>query len=322
MTVNLVWLVLGLVALYYGAEWLVGGSARLARAAGITPLVIGLTVVAIGTSAPELAVSLVAALDGNSDVALGNVVGSNIANLGLILGLSAMVQPLPVDLRLIKRDLPAMVLAAIALTLLAIDDDISRLDGLFLLLGLGVYSVIMLRAARSDPVPVLQELEVFPVRAEPPVRVTRDVALVLIGLALLVAGGKLLVTAAIFFARLMGVSDLVIGLTVVAIGTSLPELATSILAVARGHTDIAIGNVVGSNIMNILCILGVTATVRPLRADPGMIAFEMPIMIGISLLLVPLALRHLRIERWEGAVLLVSYLGFVVLLLQRSSGTG
>ncbi|HSL72553.1 MAG TPA: calcium/sodium antiporter [Longimicrobiales bacterium] len=322
MTVNLVWLVLGLVALYYGAEWLVGGSARLARAAGITPLVIGLTVVAIGTSAPELAVSLVAALDGNSDVALGNVVGSNIANLGLILGLSAMVQPLPVDLRLIKRDLPAMVLAAIALTLLAIDDDISRLDGLFLLLGLGVYSVIMLRAARSDPVPVLQELEVFPVQAEPPVRVARDIALVLIGLALLVAGGKLLVTAAIFFARLMGVSDLVIGLTVVAIGTSLPELATSILAVARGHTDIAIGNVVGSNIMNILCILGVTATVRPLRADPGMIAFEMPIMIGISLLLVPLALRHLRIERWEGAVLLVSYLGFVVLLLQRSSGTG
>ncbi len=309
---------LGLVGLYFGAEWLVRGAARLARSLGISALIVGLTVVAFGTSAPELLVSLLAAFREQPGVAVGNVVGSNIANIALILGISALICPMRAESKLILREMPIMVAASLALALFGYDGAFSRGEGVVLLAGLMAYLWLMVAVSKRASSRVVAEFTEFQERErQAPHGESRltDVGLVLIGLAVLAGGAHLLVTAAVYFARALGVSDLMIGLTVVAIGTSLPELATSVVAAWRREADIALGNIVGSNIFNVLAILGTTALLHPLVVEREMYGLEIPVMMALSLLLPLFGWTQLRVDRWEGAVLLSVYVGFTAWLI-------
>ncbi len=312
---------LGLLALYFGAEWLVKGAARLARSLGVSPLVVGLTVVAFGTSAPELVVSSVAAARAQTDVAIGNVVGSNIANIALILGLAALVTPLRVEMRLITREMPFMIGASVLLPLLALDGGVSRVDAAILLVGFAAYLLFVMRAAREEPPQSSSEYDEFEsARGMATARANRlrDAALATIGLGVLLVGAHLLVESAVFFARKVGLSELVIGMTIVAVGTSLPELATSAIASYRKQADIAVGNIVGSNIFNILAILGIAGLVRPLPLPSSVLGFELPVMIALALALPVIARTGMRIGRLEGFVLLVAYVAFTIALLARA----
>ncbi len=314
--------VLGLVGLYFGAEWLVRGASRLARSIGVSALVIGLTVVAFGTSAPELVVSVLAATSGQPDVALGNVVGSNIANVAVILGLTALVCPIGIQRQLVRREIPFMIVVSIALVVFAVDGTLSRFDGGILLAGGAGYVARTVRLSREQPPVVAAEYDEL-VRAEHLDVVsgsrTREVLRLLFGIVVLVAAARLLVVSAVFFARSLGISELVIGLTIVAIGTSLPELATSLSAAHRKETDIAAGNVVGSNIFNILAILGVAALVHPIAVHPAALREDVPVMVGISVLLLPLAWNRERLGRREGALLVATYVLFAVFLFSRAA---
>jgi cation:H+ antiporter len=313
----------GIVILYFGAEWLVRGAARLARSFGMSALVVGLTVVAIGTSMPELVVSILAVMRGQVDMTVGNVVGSNISNIALILGISALIYPITVRAKLLSRGIPLMIGASFALTFLVLNGSIGRSGGLLLVVGLIAYFVYLLRS-KDDELPEVEEeydrnqqyRECCP-REESRLW---NAGLVATGLVLLTVGAHLLVGAATVFARMIGLSDLVVGLTVVAVGTSLPELATSVLAAIRKEGDIAVGNAVGSNVLNILGVLGPTAILQPLAIAPSLLRFELPVMLLASLLLLPLARSRLRLERWEGGVLVAGYAAFIVVLLVRSAG--
>jgi len=320
MLLQTIFLIIGLAGLIYGAEWLVTGSANLARRLGVSQMVIGLTVVAIGTSTPELAVSVIAALAGRTDVAVGNIVGSNIANLGLILGMTAVVRAIPIQRNTITKDIPVMIAAAIAAAFFARDGMIGRLDAALLLAGCAAYLGLLLRAEMQSPAVSGEEIQVFdPPQDRPRMVLATDLLRCAGGIITLVVGARLLVASATFFARSLGLSDLVIGLTVVAIGTSLPELATSFMAARRGHSDLALGNVIGSNVLNLLLIMGLTAAIHPLPASSGMLAFEIPVMVVISIALLPLALRGRRIFRSEGVLLLIGYLVFLLILFQRGA---
>ena len=311
----------GLVALYFGAEWLVRGAARLARTLGISALVIGLTIVAFGTSAPELVVTTLAALRGQPDVAVGNVVGSNIVNIAVILGLSAAVSAVRVQPGIIVREMPIMIASAIALVALGADGTIGRLDAGLLFAAFLAFLMYMLTIARrGEPTPTLEtEFEEFeqehgmvptsPNRA-------RDLLFIAIGLVGLVVGAELLVRSAVSFARAAGLSEIVIGLTIVSIGTSLPELATSIVAALHKEADIAVGNVVGSNIFNVLAVLGIAPLIHPIAVDRSLYAFEMWVMLGLSLALPVLARTGMRIARIEGMLLLAGYVAFVWVLVR------
>ncbi|HET9440939.1 MAG TPA: calcium/sodium antiporter [Longimicrobiales bacterium] len=316
MLLLIVQFILGLVGLVLGAEWLVRGSASIASAAGVRPLVIGLTIVALGTSSPELAVSVLAALEERPDVAIGNIVGSNIANLGLILGITAMIKPLAMQRIVVLREIPVMIAAALLASLIAFDGIISRWNGLVLLACFAAYTAMMLRTARVLPEIPLAEA-VPHASGRPPM--IKHAALAIAGLVTLVLGGRFLVNAAVAAASAMGVSELVIGLTVVAVGTSLPELATSVLAAWRGHSDLAVGNIIGSNILNIFLILGTTAVIHPVAARPEIFNLEIPIMVGFSVALLPLVYRGMRLVRWQGVILLSAYLVFVMFLIGRGT---
>lgn len=310
----------GLVCLVAGAELLVRGAASIATRLGIAPIIIGLTVVAFGTSAPELAVSVSAGLSGNGDVALGNVVGSNIVNTLLILGGSAVVSSLVVTQRIIRLDIPLLIGASVLALLLSLDNEIGRIDGLVLFVGIVAYTGWLIRAARRERTDVVaeydeavEELEVEVIDKPLPVQV----GLVVVGLAILVAGSQLLVASATDIAESLGVSDLVIGLTVVAVGTSLPELATSLLAAYRGQRDIAVGNVVGSNLFNLMGVLGLTGLVSP---DPIPVAdsslqVDLPVMLAATVVLVPMIWTGFTIRRWEGLVLVAFYALYVTFLV-------
>jgi cation:H+ antiporter len=298
--------------LYVGAEGLVRGSAALALRLGLTPLVVGLTVVAFGTSSPELVVSVQASLNGNGAIALGNVIGSNICNVALILGLSAVIRPLNVHVQLLRLDLPLMLLASVLLALLLLDGGLGRPEGLLLTASLVLYTAFNIWKARREHTAVQQEFaEVIPpVRAQP----WRDVLFIIGGISLLVGGAHLLVKGAVIIAEGLGLSQAVIGLTIIAVGTSLPELATSLVAAARGEGDIAIGNVVGSNVFNILAILGLAALLHPLYAQEiGLI--DLGVMTAFALLMLPLMRSGFRLTRWEGALLLGLYVAYLVYLL-------
>lgn len=299
-----------------GAEWLVRGAASIASAAGVRPLVIGLTIVALGTSSPELAVSVLASLQSRGDVAIGNIVGSNIANLGLILGVTALIQPLFLERTVIVREIPIMIAAALIASIMAYDGVISRLDGLTLLGCFVAYNALMLRTARELP-PISLEAAVPGASARP--HLLKHLGIMIAGLVVLVVAGRLLVNSAVAFASAMGVSDLVIGMTVVAVGTSLPELATSTLAAWRGHADLAVGNVIGSNILNIFAILGTTSLIRPLGARPEIFNLEIPMMIAFSVGLLVLAYRGMKLVRWEGAILVAAYGVFLAVMVNRGS---
>ena len=299
---DIVFIVLGVALLYFGGNLLVDNASLLARRWGVSSLVIGLTVVALGTSAPELAASVTAALSGVPELALGNVIGSNIANLALILGVTALIYPLQTQKPFLRRELPVMIAAAALLPLLLLDGTLSRADGGLLLVGLGGYLWALL--SRRDPAGA----EAVEVGSRPSWAGTLGA---LLGLSLLVGGAQLLVSGATSLARSFGVPELVIGLTLVAIGTSLPELATAGVAAFRRESDIALGNVVGSNIFNVLFILGVTALVRPIHIAYRAVALNLWLMVGLSLLLLPLLLTGLRLGRREGGLLLALYLFYV-----------
>lgn len=307
-------IIVGIILLYFGAESLVRGSAKLAHKYGIPPLIVGLTIVAFGTSAPELTVSLSAAFKGASDVALGNVVGSNIFNIAFILGLAAVICPIKVHLDLIRQEIPIMIgvsLIAFALMLL---HQIPRAAGILLFTGLCLYTAFSIRAAKQQPA-----TEAFAAPPAPQAPTWLLIASIVAGLGLLVLGSTLFVNGAIALARSMGISEAVIGLTIVAAGTSLPELATSVVAALKKESDVAIGNIVGSNIFNILCILGLTATVLPI--ETGVIGLRDGLfMLGLSLLLLPLALSQRSISRGEGLLFLSIY-GLYLYLLWPAAGS-
>jgi cation:H+ antiporter len=313
--------VLGITLLIVGADLLVRGAARLAAALGVSALVIGLTVVAYGTSAPEMAVSVGSALNGRSDIALGNVVGSNIVNVLVILGLSALITPLAVAQQLVRLDVPLMLAVSVATTLLAWDGWVSRADGGLLFAGALAYSALAVRLGRSESAVVeaeYRELEAALVGT--PRRSARavagDGARIVSGLVLLLLGAHWLVDSASAVARSLGVSELVIGLTIVALGTSLPEVATSVVAAWRGERDIAVGNVVGSNIFNLLAVLGTTAVVSPVgvAVSPVALRVDLPVMIVVAAACLPVVASGRRIDRWEGLLLLTGYALYVTYL--------
>lgn len=307
----------GIAVLYFGAEWMVRGAARLAGSLGVSPIVVGLTIVSFGTSAPELVVSTVAALGGDTDLAVGNVIGSNLANIGLILGLSAMVRPLVVQARIVWREAPIMLLVTAALFALVWDLSLGRLDGALLLVALVGYVLFVFRSVECEPPEVLGEYAEFIEASSNSTRRVRgaDVLLVLLGTGCLVLGGYCIVEGAVQVASALGIPQVVIGLTVVAVGTSLPELATSVVAAARGEADIAVGNVIGSNIFNIAAILGVAALLTPLPIPQTALSRELPVLMAMSVLLLPLLRVGWRISRWEGAILLAGYVAAGVYLL-------
>lgn len=316
---DLLQLASGLVLLLLGGYVLVRGASALAASFGVSPIVIGLTVVAFGTSAPELAVNSTAGAKGLTGISFGNVIGSNLANLGLILGISALLRPLAIEGRIVVREIPMMLLATAAVLVLGIDPGLrpvggvyERADGIMLLLVFCVflYTAVgdVVRQRLSDPV-VEQARDAVPV-VEPKPRRALNIMLVLLGLVGLYLGGELTVASASSLARAAGLSDVVIGLTVVAIGTSLPELVTSLIAAMKGQVDIAIGNVVGSNIFNLLLILGVTSTLSPVPVPQGGM-YDLLFLLLLSALLLPLAVTHQRrIVRWEGAVFLLAWIGY------------
>jgi len=308
----------GFVVLVLGAELLIRGSSRLAAAAGMPSLVIGLTVVAFGTSAPELAVSLGSTLGGSPDIALGNVVGSNIFNVLLILGLSALIAPLTVSAQLVRFDVPVLIGVSLLVWLMALDHAIGRLEGAVLGLMLAIYLDVQIRMGRrSDG----REVPVVPA-ARGRAAFAANVLLIVAGLVLLVAGARWLLAGATGIARAAGVSELVIGLTIVAAGTSLPELATSVLAALRGERDIAVGNVIGSCMFNLLAVLGLSAALAPtgIRVAGAALAFDIPVMAAVALACLPVFFRRQLIARWEGGVFTLYYVAYALYLGLAASG--
>ena len=308
-------LLAGFAALYFGADWMVRGAARLEGSLGLSPIVIGLTVVSLGTSAPELVVGVLAAIQGSGDLAVGNVLGSNLANIGLILGATAIVSPLVVVERVVRREIPIMILLTLVLFPLILDHRVDRLDGAVLCLLLTTYLTYVFHQGKKAPPGLISQYSKL---AGEPRRVARNAALMDIGLLVvgvlgLVLGGKAIVESATYLARAFGVSEMSIGLSLVAVGTSLPELATSLMAAFRKHTDIAVGNVIGSNIFNITGVLGVAGFVEPISVAPGVLRVEYPavVILSFTVLLVPFLSRRqgrFQIRGLGGGILLGLYL--------------
>jgi cation:H+ antiporter len=321
MTTTLLLAAVGLALLVAGGGSLVRGASRVALGVGISPLVVGLTVVAYGTSAPEMAVSVGAALQGPSgaDLALGNVVGSNIFNVLFILGLSAVVAPLTVSQQLIRFDVPLMIGVSLLLALLALDGRVTRLDGALLFAGVVAYTAFAIRQSRRESKAVEDEYDQHFRRDTPGARAWAvNLGYIAAGLALLVVGSRWLVDGAVAVARTLGVDELVIGLTIVAAGTSLPEVATSVIATVHGERDIAVGNVVGSNIFNVLSVLGLTALVAPagVGVAASALTFDIPVMIAVAVACLPIFFTGHTIARWEGVLFLgyhVAYTTYLVL---------
>lgn len=324
---TLLWILLGIVggflALIFGGELLVRGASNLAAAARVSPLIIGLTVVAFGTSAPELAVSVQSCFIGKTDLAVGNAVGSNISNLLMILGAAALAAPLAVSLRLFQLDIPAMVAAAAMLWLFGRDGALDRVEGVIFVVTLVGYFIFTIRQGRRESAIAATETQIAEaeITYDPKTSTwgttAMDVLKLLAGLVLLVLGADWLVDACVSLAQGFGVSELVIGLTVVAIGTSLPELVTSLVASLRGQRDLAVGNVVGSNILNILLVLGLSAIVAPagVNVDAQSLRFDIPVMIAMSVAAIPVFFSGLGITRIEGTAMLLYYLAYLAYLV-------
>ncbi|MCK2095860.1 calcium/sodium antiporter [Thauera aromatica] len=308
--------VLGLVVLVAGAELLVRGASRLAVSFGVSPLVVGLTVVAFGTSAPEMAVSVGSALAGNPDLAIGNVVGSNIANILLILGISALITPLLVDEQIIRQEIPIMIGVSALLVVMALDGRLSLLESAILFGLVLAYTVFLVVQSRRASKGVQDEFETGIPTSTWDRHWSVQLALIAIGLALLVVGADWLVDAAVAFARAFGVSDLVIGLTIVAVGTSMPEIATSIVAALRGQRDIAVGNVVGSNVFNILAVLGAAgiASGAGLPVSEAARNFDLWVMLAVAFACLPIMITGREIARWEGGIFLGYYAAYTAWL--------
>lgn len=312
-------LLLGLILLVLGAELLVRGASRLALRFGISPLVIGLTVVAFGTSAPELAVSVQSGLAGQSGIAIGNIVGSNIFNILVVLGVSALITPLVVSQQLVRIDVPLMIGASMLLWIMAFDGRIGLIDGLLLTGGIVAYTVFAIQQGRKEsPMVQAEYTQAFGEGDTPRLgRLPIQIALIVSGLILLVLGAQWLVDSAVVIARALGVSEVIIGLTIVAAGTSLPELATSVVAAMRGERDIAVGNVIGSCLFNLLSIAGIAALVTPggIEVAASLLRFDIPVMAVVALACLPIFAAGHRVARWEGALFLTYYLAYVLYLI-------
>ena len=315
MLISWLFLILGLAILSFGAEFTVRGSGTLALKLGISPLVIGLTIVAFGTSAPELAVSIQSATNGNSSIALGNVVGSNIANIGLILGITAIICPISIDRQLIRKEIPLIIFCSLLMWGLLLDGTLAMLDGAILTVGIIMFLVYSYFQSKNDEpsIELLTANLLTKPSSERPKQLPVIVylGLIVLGTAMLVYGSTVFVQSAIDLARLFGMSEAVIGLTIVSIGTSVPELATALMAVYKQQGDIAVGNVIGSNLFNILAILGITALISPISSQ-GMVPLDFIVMIAFAAVMLPLAFTHLTICRREGVILLTCYLAYMV----------
>jgi cation:H+ antiporter len=314
----------GLVLLTAGAESLVRGASRLADAIGISPLVIGLTVVAFGTSAPEMAVSTVSSMTGDSGIAVGNVIGSNIFNILAILGLSALITPLVVQQQLIRLDVPLMLAVSVATWWMALDGRIARTEGLLLFAGVVVYTVFLIMKSRGENRTIEEEYAkaYSGQHARRAFSLTTNIAFIAVGLGLLVLGSRWLVQGAVSIATRLGVSELVIGLTVVAAGTSLPELATSVVASIRGERDIAVGNVIGSNLFNLMAVLGVAAIVGSDGApvSSASLHVDLPVMVLAAAACLPIFLTGHRISRGEGLLFFASYAAYITYIVLAETG--
>ena len=309
----LISLFVGLILLVLGAEGLVRGASKLAAVVGLSPLVIGLTVVSYGTSAPELAVSLRASHLGQAEIALGNVIGSNVFNILMILGLAALIIPLTVAQQLIRLDVPIMIGVTSLVLLFSLDGRLGQLDGGILLCGSIIYTGFLIFQSRKESNAEVQAeyaQEYGSSGIHTWQQVVRHVVMLLGGSGLLIVGGNLLVYGAIAFAESIGVSQLIIGLTIVAVGTSLPELATSIVACYRGERDIAVGNIVGSNIFNILTVLGATAIVADIPVSTAALQFDIPVMLAVAIACLPIFYTGNRISRWEGMLFISYYIAY------------
>lgn len=308
----ILYLIGGLIGLFLGGEGLIRGSSSLALRVGISPLVVGLTVVAFGTSSPELLVSLKAALIGNSSIALGNIIGSNIANIALILGLSAVIRPLQVHANVIKREIPIMIGVSLLLVFFLIDGKLGFIEGLIFVILLIAYTIINIVLSLKENKEIEKEFEEG---LKSKLNIPTAVLFIVAGLALLFFGADLFLKGAVSLAKVFNVSDAIIGLTIVAVGTSLPELFTSIVAAIKKESDIAVGNVVGSNIFNILSILGISAIIIPIKSDQ-ISYFDFGVMLAAAFILLPLSYSGFRISRLEGILLLAGYSVYIFLLIQ------
>ena len=312
MLENLVLLLAGLVGLFFGGNWLVRGASNLAMSFGVSILIIALTFVAIGTSMPELLVSAQAALAGKSDLAIGNVLGSNIANIGLILGATGLIAPLSVKAVILRREIPIMILFTVFTYILTLDGQIGRVDGLLLLFSFAGFNTMFYYLAKKEQEARDRLLaDVDDVQITSKLGRPKELLFLLLGIVALVVGARLMVEGAVNIARLVGVSELVIAITLVAFGTSLPELAASLSAAFHKKTDLAIGNVVGSNIANLLLILGVTSLLRPIAVSRAEVQFEFLVMIAFAVLLIPF-MRHQKFGRRQSAIFLGAYIAFII----------
>lgn len=307
---NILLFIIGIAFLYFGGEGLVKGSSRLARSLGINPIVIGLTIVACGTSAPEFVVSIIAVLRGSNDLVIGNIVGSNISNIGLILAISALISPLIIQMRLIKIEVPIMIILSIILYLLAFNLTIGLFEGILIFLVLSTFLIYSSINALRESKTVASEYQEF---LGPGNSFLKNSFFILLGLAALIIGARFVVNSSIFMAREAGISELIIGVTAVAVGTSLPELSTSIVAAHRKEHDIVVGNIIGSNIFNI-GILGFVSIIHPIDVNSSVLTYELPVMILFALSAMPIMKTGFKVSRLEGIFLLLFYLLFVIFL--------
>ncbi len=312
MALNILLVVAGLALLVWGADRFVHGAAASARNLGVAPLLVGLTVVALATSAPEILVSVVAALDGEPDLAIGNAIGSNIVNIGLVLGMTAMIRPIKLESTTLRREMPALLAVSLLTVSLFLDTFLSRIDGLVMLTGLVIVMVWLarlgMRSAANDPIKIDYEAEI-------PSDVTMTMAIVwlAVGLAVLLVGAKILVNGSVGIAQELGVSEVVIGVTIVAFGTSLPELAVSLASALKGEYGLAIGNIVGSNIFNLLAVIGVAATIEPTALAPSVLSLHIFVMVAFTLVLFAMTYDYDnkgQLSRLEGTALLAAYIAY------------
>ncbi len=303
-------LLLGLSILWGGAELLVKGAANLAIGIGIRPLVVGLTIVAMGTSSPELAVSLIAALRDTKELALANIVGSNIANIGLVIAVCAMIRPLQIERSMFRKEIPILLIGTLAFCLMGLDGLLNVVDGLLLIAGFAAFLFFTVQSSKKDRHAAKENADFIDISSDPKA-VVKQLLLVAAGLVGLVGGSHFIVNSAEFIAAYFHISQVVIGLSIVAIGTSLPELAISAVGTARGHTDIAVGNAIGSNIFNTLFVIAFVAVITPIPVETSTLKLHFPVMVAFTLVSAPMLRTRFRLNRWEGALLFVAYLGFL-----------
>ena len=317
IALNLVWVIIGLAGLYYGAEWLVRGAVGTALSAGISTLVVGLTVVAFGTSMPELIVSIEANLKGSGDISLGNVIGSNICNIGLVLAVAALMTPIVTHKQILKRELPLLIIVSLAfVAMLLFDNQIGRIEGAVLALGIAGYTTTCIRIAKANPddpiASITDEVEEFG-EGDGTGTFASNMTWIVIGLIVLAIGSNRLVTGGKFLAELVGVSEAVIALTLIAFGTSLPELATTIVACTKGETELAVGNAIGSCLFNLLCVIGFTAVIKPI-ASTAIAIEDLILMVAYPIVTFVLLKREQTLGRVAGLILLIPYALYVVYL--------